>query len=135
MENVTNIFDERTHHRFSSTPGERGRRQRRDLPWVTVAKNAMPPMMFQLCFTDGQMVGFAYNDLRELRCRDAGRLELLVQGIAPQRIVIQGRHLHELAKQFTLASVVRVQEGDPRRDEAPETAPEIVKITIEPLQD
>ena len=104
-------------------------------PWATLQEGAMPPLMFQLRFHDGRMSSFAYSDLREIHCPDAGRIELLLVGIAKLVITIEGRLLRDLAKWFSGAMVRWVQEGDPRDVDRPESAPEIVKITVEELPD
>lgn len=104
-------------------------------PWELVPQGQLPPLMFQLRFHDGSKNSFAYSDLREVYCRDAGYLTLTVCGAANYRIVIEGRRLSGLADLFGAAMVRWVQEGDPRCDPRPESSPEILSITPELIPD
>lgn len=134
MRNVARAFDQQSTttplHPLPHGPAQQDNAQ---LPWGIVASGGMPPLMFQLRFHDGRMMSFAYSDLREIHCRDAGRVELYLQAMAKIVIIIEGRHLRDLAKWLGNAGVLWVQEGDPRDTQTPETAPEVVSIRIEQL--
>ncbi len=134
MENVTNIFDERTRHLLGGA-GKTPDQDNHELPWKVVAQNASPPLLFGLHFADGKRASFAYSDLRELRSPDVGRIDLCLLGMAKYVVTIEGRHLHDLLKLFESHQVLRVQESDPRETDRPEKAPEIIKITINELID
>lgn len=134
MTNVARAFDEQTNvnvlHNF---PVNTQQEQSDRLPWETLATGAMPPMMFQVRFSDGKMISFAYGDLHEVHCRDAGHIELFLYSLRKLVITIEGRHLRELAHWFSSAGVQWIQETDPRDRERSETEAEIVKITVEEI--
>ena len=67
-------------------------------PWQKIRPGEIPPMMFQLRFRCGEMLSYAYSDLRQIRFRDAGHVELGVMGMAKLQITIEGRNLGELAE-------------------------------------
>lgn len=136
MAKIARAFDKHTRgaiHR--PLPRETALQDNDGPPWELVAPGVMPPMMFQLRFHDGSKSSFAYSDLREVYCRDPGYVALTVQSVAKYRIEIEGRHLSGLADYFGMASVRWVQEGDPRCDPSPESAPKIVRISAELLPD
>lgn len=136
MNNVARVFDRQTHsdvlERLSQDVYDQDDQY---LPWGTATDGAMPPLMFQLRFNDGRMVGYAYNDIREIHCRDAGRVEISLFAMAKLVVIIEGRHLTDLAKWLCCAGVRWIEEGDPREVDIPEAQPEITRITVEQLPD
>lgn len=105
------------------------------LPWEIVPQGAMPPMMFQMRFHNGAKSSFAYSDLREVHCRDAGFVVLTVQSVSQYLITIEGRNLSGLADWFGAAMIRWIQEGDPRHDPRPESSPEITSISVEVVEE
>lgn len=136
MSNVADIFDEQNGASFVRRlqPAARGQGSRQ-APWGVTDEGELPPMMFQLWLADGAMVSFPYSAIGELRCRDAGRIEVYLHAIAKTVVTVEGRHLRELAQRLSAASVIWLRESDPRELGVPEHAPEIVKVTIEELPD
>lgn len=100
-------------------------------PWHTIQSAEMPPLMLQLRFRNGQMVSYAYGDLREIRYRDAGYLQLGIYGLSRVLVTIEGRHLRELAEALGCGLVRWLAEGDDL--DRPEAAPAITSIVIEPI--
>lgn len=136
MANVSRAFDKHTQERRLKPPRQEALAQDNDRsPWEIVPQGTMPPMMFQLRFNDGSKNSFAYSDLREVFCRDAGLITLTVQAVEKYRIVLEGRHLSSLADLFGLGTVRCLQESDSRSDPKPESAAEITKITVELIPD
>lgn len=134
MAHVARAFDE---HRGGKVVRPLPARPERDgeeaLPYCKVRPHELPPMMFQVRLHDGQMISFAYSDLRKIWFRDAGHLELEVFAVDRTIITIEGRHLKELAGLFGLAMVRWVQEADRRDLARPESDPEIVRIDVQYL--
>lgn len=136
MSNVTDIFDEQTNADvIRRLPQGIPHQDNHRVPWELIRDDALPPMMFQLRFADGRITSFPYSGVCELHCRDAGRLEVFVQGVAKTAIILEGRHLRELAKQFGLAAVLWLRESDGRDLNQPESTPEITRITLEEMPD
>lgn len=100
-------------------------------PWQTVRNGEMPPLMFQLRFRDGRITSFAYSDLREIRYRDAGCLQLGLCGMSRLLVTIEGRHLRELVELLGNGLVYWMQEADERDLETPESSPAITTLTVE----
>ena len=128
MAKMARSFEQRTHQTLL-----RGIKQAEhetcDPPWELVPANAMPPMMFELRSRDGTMTSYPYSDVRKIRCRDAGCVELYLLSLEKLMISIHGRHLRDLARSFGSGMVRWVQEGD-HRDSKPEEAPEINVIDV-----
>ena len=105
-----------------------------DLPWVKIREGEMPPMMFQIQFNDGRLSSYAFSDIREVHCADAGKVQLML--FAMQKIVItfEGRNLRDLANLFCNAALRSIRESDPRELERPERAPEVIRVSIEPIE-
>lgn len=103
-------------------------------PFASALPHEMPPMMFQLRLTDGRWLSYSYSDLREIECRDAGQIKLVVFAASRTLVTIEGRHLRELATLFGMASVRWLQESDPRSPRRPEAETEITRITVETHQ-
>lgn len=103
-------------------------------PYERVRNGGMPPMMFQLRLSDGQTISFAYSDVREIRSRDAGHIQIAIFALSRMLITIEGRHLRELSNLLGMALVRWMTEADERAAERPETAAEIVKIRVEVLE-
>lgn len=99
--------------------------------WQTVRNGEMPPLMFQLRFRDGRIRSFAYSDLREIRYRDAGSIQLGLCGMSRLLVTIEGRHLRELVELLGNGLVYWLQEADARDVETPETSPSITAVTVE----
>ena len=135
MEHVANIFDQQTTVNHRPLPHEVDLRNSEEAPWKTIASGSMPPMMFQINFHDGRLVCFAYSDLREIHCRDAGYIELFLQSMCKVAILIEGRHLTDLAKWLSNGMIRSIMESDPRDTTRSESSPEILSITLEELPD
>ena len=135
MTNVAKAFDEQScknGFRGFSYPAEQdGPRD----PWKQLYDGDLPPMMFQLRFRDGSMASYAYSDLREIRCRDAGCVQLYLNAMRSLLITIDGRHLSELANLLSSAQVRWIDEVDPRDEGRPENAAEIVRISVEEIEE
>jgi hypothetical protein len=102
-------------------------------PWKRVNPSELPPIMFQVNFCDGRVISFAYCDLREMRLRDAGFLQLCLLGMEKYHINIIGRNLTELANLIGAGKIKSFTELGPRTFELPEANPSIDKITVETL--
>ena len=100
------------------------------LPWQIAKGGELPPVMFQLRYQDGSITSYAYSDLREIRYRDAGHIELGISGLTRMLITIEGRHLRELAEYLGSGMVYWVQEADERDVDIPESKPCITSITV-----
>lgn len=98
--------------------------------WKEIQAGAMLPMMFQLHLWTGEVVSFPYADVRELRMRDAGRIELAVLGIENYRITITGRLLSGLAHLLSQGRIHSVHVADPRDVLRPEDMPTVDSIDI-----
>jgi len=100
-------------------------------PWQSIQSGEMPPLMLQFRLRSGETISYAYHDLREIRVRDAGHIQLGLVGMSKLLITIEGRHLRELAE-FIGSGLVRwVQESDERALDVPESSPWITSILIE----
>lgn len=104
-----------------------------ELPWTRMQAHEVPPMMFQVHFCDGQILSYAYSDLRETRLRDAGYLELRIYGMEKYRLTIEGRNLTELANLIGMGRIKSFVELGPRSFQRREQDPSIDKIIIETL--
>ncbi|MFV0444760.1 MAG: hypothetical protein ACK5Q5_14405 [Planctomycetaceae bacterium] len=102
-------------------------------PWQTIQSGEMPPLMLQFRFQSGETISYAYHDLREIRVRDAGMLQLGIVGLSRLRVTIEGRHLRELVDLIGSGLVRSVQETDERADDLPEQSPCITSIAIETI--
>lgn len=106
-----------------------------DLPWAKIRDSEMPPMMFQIRFNNGRIASYAYSDIREVHCRDAGHVQLML--FAMQKIVItfEGRNLRDLANLFCNAALRSIDEADPRDMNRPEGAPEVIRVSVDPIEE
>jgi hypothetical protein len=104
------------------------------LPWQSIQSGEMPPLMLQFRLQTGETVSYAYHDIREIRVRDAGSLQLGLVGLSRLLVTIEGRHLRELAELIGSGLVRWVQEADERADDLPEPSPCITSISIEKLE-
>lgn len=102
-------------------------------PWKRVSPTEPAPLMFQVCFCDGCATSYAYCDLREIRLRDAGFLQLGLLGMEKLIISIAGRNLTELAELIAAGKLKSFTELGPRTFDRPETSPSIDKVTVETL--
>lgn len=102
-------------------------------PWKRVAPTEPSPLMFQVQFCHGGATSYAYCDLREIRLRDAGYLQLGLLGMEKLHISISGRNLTELADLIATGKLKSLTELGPRTFDRPETSPSIDKITVETL--
>jgi hypothetical protein len=100
-------------------------------PWQRLNAGESMPMMFQLAFGDGQQSWFAYSDLREVRMRDKGFIQLFIFGIEKYTISIEGRHLSELATLLGMGRIKSIEESPRRSVCGPEKLPAIDKINVE----
>lgn len=104
-------------------------------PWQAIQSGEMPPLMLQLRFQTGETISYSYHDLREIRVRDAGSLQLGIAGLSRLRVTIEGRHLRELADLIGGGLIRSVQEMDERVDDFPEQSPCITSIAIETIDE
>lgn len=100
-------------------------------PWEKLNAGELMPMMFQVGFNDGRSVYYAYSDLREIRLRDAGFVQLLVFGVEKYEINIAGRHLSELVTLIGMGRIKSLTESGQRSFHLAESAPSIDRITVE----
>lgn len=130
MSQVSQAFDShRDGSLFGAVPANT--QQRESGPaWEPVQHGALPPMMFQLRFRDGHMVSYAFSDLREVRYRDAGYLQLGILGLERVVVTIEGRHLRKLADLLACGMVRWIEETDEYDVDRPETEPAIAQITV-----
>ena len=102
-------------------------------PWKRISPTEQTPIMFQIHRSNGNVISYAYCDLRETRLLSAGYLQLFVFGFEKYVISIEGRHLKELADLIGLARIKSLTELGQRTFVRPESSPSIDKITIEEL--
>ncbi len=100
-------------------------------PWQSIRSGEMPPLMLQLRLRTGETVSYAYHDLREIRVRDAGLVQLGIQGLSKLRITIEGRHLRDLGELIGCGLIRWLQETDERDIDLPEISPCITSIVME----
>ena len=103
------------------------------LPWTRINMSDPPLIMFQIQFANGNIVSYAYCDLRETRLLNAGYLQLGVYGMEKYLITIEGRHLTELASLIGMAKIKTLTETGQRTFDQPESSPSIDKVTVEAL--
>ena len=136
MAEVSRAFDENTGrnilHRLPQSIDRVSKESH--CPWQAIREGELPPMMFQLRFRDGHMESYAYSDIREVHCRDAGSVQVLLHSMGKKCITFEGRHLKELANLFCIASLRSVHEADVRDLGRPESSPEVTQIVVEPLE-
>lgn len=104
-----------------------------ELPWKRCSHTDPPLIMFQVEFYNGQTISYAYADLREIRMRDAGYLQLCIYGMEKYHVSIRGRHLKELANWIGKGKIKSLSEMGRRSFDHPETSPSIDSITVETL--
>ena len=136
MNNVARVFDENNGksilHRLPQSIGQNATAPY--CPWNAIGENEIPPMMFQLRFRDGHMESYNYSDIREIHCRDAGRVEIYLHSMTKKSITFEGRHLKELANLFCIASLRSILEADERDVDRPESSPEIMQILVQEIE-
>ncbi len=136
MADVAKIFDEHNGrnilHRLPKSLGRTA--VELDCPWQAIRDGELPPMMFQLRFRDGRMESYAYSDIREVHCRDAGLVQVFLHSMTRKAITFKGRHLRELANLFCIASIRSIHEADERDIDRPENAPEVTRISVELIE-
>jgi hypothetical protein len=133
MARASSAFENINCHDYLRSRPDAANTQEGTKPWAQLHEGELPPMMFQLRFTDGQSLSYAYSDIRTIRCRDAGHLELLVYAPKPLKILIEGRHLRELAQLLGCCMVRWIEESNSRRQHIRESDPEVTSITAEPV--
>ena len=101
------------------------------LPWRRIQDGQMPPMMFQLRMRDGVHESFPYGDIRRIRCRDAGTIQIEMFSSPRTNITIEGRHLRELAVLLSNAMVRWIEESEDRSTDRPEHVPTITRLRVE----
>ncbi len=136
MAEVAKIFDEHNGQNIlHSLPKGLGRvAAEPECPWQAIRDGELPPMMFQLRFRDGHMESYAYSDIREVHCRDAGLVQVFLYSMTKKAITFEGRHLKELANLFCIASLRSIHEADERDIDRPENSPEVTKIIVETIE-
>ena len=100
-------------------------------PWQSIQNGEMPPLMLQFRLRTGETISYAYHDIREIRVRDAGLIQLGLVSMSKLLITIEGRHLRELGELIGTGLVRWVQETDDRKVDVPEDQPSIESIVIE----
>ncbi|WP_146575303.1 hypothetical protein [Botrimarina hoheduenensis] len=90
-------------------------------------------MMFQVRFCDGRSISYSYCDLREIRVRDAGHVQLCLLGMEKTHVSVTGRNLSELAELISSGKIKSFSELGPRTFDRPESSPSIDKVTVETL--
>lgn len=108
-------------------------KQSLEMPWKRSSPTEPPPMMFQVQFRNGNIISYAYADLRETRLRDAGYLQLCILGMEKYHLTIEGRNLVELANLLGIGKIKSLEELGTGRFDRPESAPSIDSIKIETL--
>ena len=103
--------------------------------WQLFDAGGSMPMMFQMHLRSGEVIAFPYSDLREVRLRDAGFVQLALLGVAHYRVSISGRLLNDLATLLGLGRVRSMHVADPRDVSRPEKLPTIETIDIEVVPD
>jgi len=103
------------------------------LPWKRASHNEPPLIMFQMERSNGNLLSYAYCDLREIRLLNSGYLQLMIFGMEKTSITLEGRFLTELAELIGCAKIKSMVEYGPRTFDQPETSPSIDKITVEAL--
>ncbi len=115
MGNVARDFDQLTHQGVvRSLPYNDEGVDKENSAWEALPIGGMPPLMFQVRFSDGSFNAYAFSDLREVHCPHAGAINLHLFAMAKLVIRIEGRHLLELARGFSCAGIRWIQESDPR---------------------
>lgn len=104
-------------------------------PWQRIQGNQMPPMMLQLRLANGEAMAYSYSDIRQIRVRDAGFIQLFVAGFTRVVITLEGRLLQDLAQGIGSGMIQWVQEADDRDVDCPESDPAIVGISIDPYSE
>ncbi|TWT41392.1 hypothetical protein Pla111_31060 [Botrimarina hoheduenensis] len=102
-------------------------------PWSRVKSTEPLPMMFQVRFCDGRSISYSYCDLREIRVRDAGHVQLCLLGMEKTHVSVTGRNLSELAELISSGKIKSFSELGPRTFDRPESSPSIDKVTVETL--
>ncbi len=129
---ASKAFEENRRQRiYNKEPSPTEPRPESPEAWHRIRNGEMPPLMFQLRFRSGEVLSYAYSDLREIRFRDAGFVQLGLFGMSRVEVTIQGRHLRELSESLGSGLIRWLQEADERDDEIPESQPQISEITIE----
>jgi len=108
-------------------------KQPKQEPWNLTKPSEQQPNMFQVQLLNGNVISFAYCDLREARLLSAGYLRLCVYGMEKYHVIIEGRHLTDLAELISNCKIKSLTEMGLRTFEHPESCPSIDKITIETL--
>ena len=91
----------------------------------------MPPMMFQLRTNDGVHESFPYGDIRRIRCRDAGSVQLETFSSPRTIITIEGRHLRELAALLCNGMIQWIEDSDTRDVDRDEQLTTVTRIRVE----
>lgn len=136
MGDVARAFEEeRGGSVLRGLPGYREAANQHVVPWGRLRDGDLPPMMFQLRLRSGGMISYPYSDIREICCRDAGQVEVSLIGMTKLRVIFEGRRLRDLADLLGRAEIFWIEEADPRDVDRPESTPEIVSISIQPIAD
>lgn len=128
MGEIARDFDENSGNNIRSFLPPTPAASRTWKPWLETRDGEMPTMMFQLRLSDGKRICLNYGDVREVRCQNAGVVELIVFAATKLLIRIEGRHLRELADLMCCGLIRWMEESSPRRVNVPEASPEIERI-------
>lgn len=102
-------------------------------PWKKLHATEAMPMSFEVRRQNGEIETFTYGDFRGIKLLSAGYLIINVFAMEKTQIIVEGRHLGELASLISLGKIRWLCETPRTGTESPETAPQIDKITIEEM--
>jgi len=136
MAQVSRVFEQsRREAIFQTVPKPESSDEQDAVPWHRINGHEMPPMMLQLRLANGEMLSYSYSDIRQIRVRDAGYVQLFVTGFTQTVITLEGRLLTGLADDIGSGMIRWIQEAEERDIDMPETSPSIVSILIEPFSE
>ena len=104
MANASRAFDENRGGSIFQTVKTRDQVDERDPPWSQAEPGHAPPMMCQLRLKSGERLRFSYSDVRLIRSRDAGHIQLAVMSMYSMSITIEGRNLYALEELLGLGT-------------------------------
>ena len=132
MAQVSRVFEQSRREAILKTvPGSDISDAQEHVPWHRIQAHEMPPMMLQLRMANGEILSYSYSDIRQIRMRDAGYVQLFVAGFTRVIVTLEGRLLQSLANDIGGGMIHWIQEADERDMDIPENRPSIVSIQIE----
>lgn len=118
---------------FQSIPGSSDPKRDLPVPWQKVTPGGMPPMMLEFRLREGRCLSLAYNDLRSIKYRDAGFLQLGFLGLERLLVSIEGRNLQLLRPLLNQGMIVWIEESG-HDDDGPDEQSIIDRIVIEAFE-